>query len=84
MGTNLVTAAGSETKNHLDLRVVTLGDPALIRLSLNLATSPVQGSYAASTPAGLADRGVASGGRSALAGSDLTTGAEVATPDLAR
>lgn len=82
-GTGLVTAAGSVTKSLLELQVVVVGDPALIRLSLNLATSPAQGSYAAYTPSGLADSGIASGERSALVGSDLTTVAGVATLDLA-
>ncbi len=74
-GTNLVTAAGRATSNLLDLGVVTLGDPALIRLSLDLATSPAQGSYAAYAPAGLVGRGAASGGRTALAAPDLARGA---------
>lgn len=81
-GTDLAAAAGSATKNLLDLRAVTVGDPALIRLSLNLTTSPAQGSYAAYTPAGFADRGAAAGGKTALEAPDITTSAGVAPPDL--
>jgi hypothetical protein len=72
-GTNLVTAAGLATSNLLDLGVVTVGDPALIRLRLNLATSPAQGSYAAYTPSGLTGSGAATGGRTVLAAPGLAT-----------
>ncbi|KQC16022.1 MAG: hypothetical protein APR56_10515 [Methanosaeta sp. SDB] len=82
-GTSLVTAAGYATSNLLDLRVVTLGDPTLIRLRLNLLTSPAQGSYAAYSASGLAGRGAASGGRRVLTSADLApTGGEVPPPDL--
>jgi hypothetical protein len=73
MGTRLVTAAGSAANNLLDLRVVPVGDPAIIRLRLDLATSPAQGSYAAYTPLGLAGSGAATGGRTILAAPGLTT-----------
>lgn len=72
-GTRLVTAAGYATNNLLDLRTVTVGDPALIRLRLDLATSPAQGSYAAYDPSDLVGSGAATGGRTALIAPDLPT-----------
>ncbi len=56
-------AAGYATSEVLDLRAVTLGDPALFRLRLNLNTSPVVGSYAIFRPSGLSESGSASGYR---------------------
>jgi hypothetical protein len=84
-GTRLVTAAGYVVSNLLDLRVVTLGEPALIRLRLNLLTSPIQGSYAAYSASGLAGRGAASGYKTAPLGgfSGPMQTEEVLPPNLA-
>ena len=84
-GTRLVTAAGYATLNLLDLRVVTLGDPALIRLRLSLLTSPIQGSYAAYSPSGLAGSGIASGYKTAPLGEFLgpVETEETLSPDFA-
>ncbi|HII06120.1 MAG TPA: hypothetical protein HA349_02030 [Methanotrichaceae archaeon] len=85
-GTRLATAAGYVTSNLLDLRVVTLGDPALYRLRLDLATSPAQGSYAAYSASRLAGSGSAAGYKTAplseFSGPLQTE--EVLPPDLVR
>ncbi len=56
-----VTAAGSAASGLLDLRVVSLGDPALYRVRLSLLTSPAQGSYVAYSASGLVGSGTAAG-----------------------
>jgi hypothetical protein len=65
----VATGAGYVTSSILDLSVVTLGDPALIRLRLNLAASPFVGSYAVYRPSGLSESGTASGYRTVAMGS---------------
>lgn len=85
-GTKLATAAGYVTSNLLDLHVVTVGDPALYRLRLDLATSPAQGSYAAYSAAGSEGSGSATGYKTAPLGefSGPMQTEEVLPPDLVR
>jgi len=56
-----VTAAGYVSPNELELSLVTVGDPALIRVRLSLLTTPARGSYAAYAPSGHAGSGDAFG-----------------------
>lgn len=56
-----VTAAGYVSSNELELSLVTVGDPVLIRVRLSLLTSPASGSYGAYSPSGNADFGAAFG-----------------------
>ncbi|KQC16122.1 MAG: hypothetical protein WCY97_06575 [Methanothrix sp.] len=84
-GSNSVTAAGYATSNMLDLRVVTFGVPALIRLRLSLLTSPIQGSYAAYSASGLTGSGAATGYKTASSGEFLgpVQTQEALPPDIA-
>ena len=56
-----LTAAGYVSSNVLDLSLVTVGDPGLIRVRLSLLTTPARGSYAAYAPSGHAGSGEAFG-----------------------
>jgi hypothetical protein len=69
----------------LDLRVVTFGVPALIRLRLSLLTSPIQGSYAAYSASGLTGSGAATGYKTASSGEFLgpVQTQEALPPDIA-
>lgn len=59
-----VTAAGYVSSNGLELSLVTVGDPGLIRVRLSLLTIPARGSYAAYSPSGHAGSGDAFGYKS--------------------
>lgn len=61
MGRWQVTAAGYATYNDLEIRLVPVGDPTLIRLRLSLLGIPARGSYAVYTPSGQAGFGAAFG-----------------------
>lgn len=83
-GTRLIAAAGNATSNLLDLRIVVLGDPGLIRARLSLLATPAQGRYAFYTPSGLAGSGAAFGYWTApLPSSGAASAGEPLPPDLA-
>jgi len=81
-GTRMIAAAGNATSQLLDLRIVILGETALIRVRLSLLATPAQGSYAFYTPSGLAGSGTALGYRTApLPQAGAAAEAEVPPPD---